>query len=87
VSVRTEIVEGAHFHPSTSWAYRGASGTGNKLQASEDEEGISKYSGQPDLVDRDYKEHCASYPSDGRSEQFVEHVQLDVKIQAVVCSI
>jgi hypothetical protein len=51
------------------------------------EEGIARHSGRRELVDRNYEEHCASIPSDGRSEQFEENVQLDVTILAMNYSI
>ena len=55
------------------------------MQVSEDEEGIVRHSEQPELADRNY-ENCAPHPLDGRSDQFDEHMQVDVTIQAAKCS-
>jgi hypothetical protein len=71
----------------TSWAERAERGTGNTLQAREDEEGIARHSGQPEPVDKDYVEHCASHQLDRRSDQFDGNVQADVTMQAAKCGI
>jgi hypothetical protein len=47
------------------------------------EEEIARHSGQPELVDMDYVEHCASHPSDKTFEQFDENAQVDITMQAV----
>ena len=53
--------DGAHIHPYVLGRYRG-----------KDDDGIARHSGQPELVDRQYVEHCASHPSDGKSDKFDE---------------
>jgi len=51
------------------------------------EDGRGRHSGQTQLVDRNYEEHCASIPSERRSDHLDENVQLDVTILAVTNSI
>ena len=46
------------------------------------EVGIARHSGQPELVDRDYEDHCTSQPPDGRSVQFDDDVQVDLIMHA-----
>lgn len=69
----------------TSWAVRGAWGTGSTLQAREDEGRIAGHDGQPEPVVKDYDEHCASHPLNGKSDQFDGNVQVGVTMQAAKC--
>ena len=85
-SMRQRLQGTASISTPTSWADRAAR-TGNALQAGEDEEGIARHSGQPELVDKNYKEHCASHPLDGRSDQVDRNVQVDVTMMAAKCGI
>jgi hypothetical protein len=68
--IRQILQETGPISTTTSWADRAARGTRNTQQAREDEEGIARHSGQPELVDKGYEEHCASHPLDGRSDKF-----------------
>ena len=78
------LQETARRSTSTIWVDKASRRTGNTLKAREDEQGIARHSGQPELVD---EEHCALHPPDGRSEQFDENAQVDVTMQAAKCSI
>ena len=51
------------------------------------DEGTVRHSGQTELVDRNYEEHCASIPSDRRSDQLDEILQVYVTMLAVTTSI
>jgi len=81
------VQEGAPTSTFTSWTNIAAMGTGKTMQVCEDEQGIALHSDQPELAVRAYKEHCASHPLDGRSDQFDENVQVDVTNHAAKCSI
>jgi hypothetical protein len=48
---------------------------------------IARQSGQPELEVRYCEEYCAPLPSDGRSDQFDENVQVDVAMLFVRYSI
>ena len=78
MSDATEIErDGAHIHHYIFGRYSGE-GDGKYTAALEDEEGIARQNGQPELVFWDYEEYCASQQSDGSSEQFDGKVQVDV---------
>ena len=51
------------------------------------EEGRVRQSGQTELVDRNYEEHCASIRSDRRTDQLDENMQVDVTIMVVTNNI
>jgi hypothetical protein len=61
--------------------------TGYVMQVSEVENGIARQSEKPALAVRYYDEHVASHRLNWRSDQFVEHVQVDITMQAAKCSI
>ena len=58
-------------------------GMGKTMQVSEDEGGRARQSKQQERADRDNEEYCAPHHLQGRSDQFDEHVQVDVTMQAV----
>jgi hypothetical protein len=80
--MRRRLQESAPITTLTSWADIAAGRTEGTLQAREDEEGIAQPSGQAELVDRDYRKHCASHQPDGRSGQVVDNAQVDLTKQA-----
>jgi hypothetical protein len=79
----TEIAgDGDHIHPYILCVYSGEE-DGKYTVGPCGRRGDSRHSGQPELLDRDYEEHCASHLSDKRSDQFDENAQIGVTVQAV----
>jgi hypothetical protein len=76
--MRRRVQESAPISTPTSWPDIAARRTEGTLQAREDEEGIAQHSGQPQLVDRDYKTHCTSHQPDGRPGEGVDNAQVDL---------
>ena len=85
-SMQRRLQETAPISTHTSWADIEVKGTGNTPQALEGEEGTAQHRGRPEPAGIDYEEHCTSYQSEERSEQFDENVQVEVTMQAVKCS-
>jgi len=84
----TEIAgDGAHIHTDILGSWSSEGGREIRCRPHEDEEGIARHSGQPEPVDKDYGEHCASHKLDRRSDQFDGNVQVDVTMQAAKCGV